>query len=40
MGFPDVFGESGDDEAIFSKMGVNTQDIIAAGLALARSRKS
>ena len=31
LGFPDVFGESGDDEAIFSKLGVNTESIIAAG---------
>jgi transketolase len=30
LGFPDIFGESGDDEAIFSKYGVNTENIIAA----------
>ena len=29
LGFPDVFGESGDNEAIFSKYGVNTENIIA-----------
>lgn len=28
LGFPDVFGESGDDEAIFSKFGINTENII------------
>jgi transketolase len=27
LGFPDIFGESGDNEQIFSKMGVNTQNI-------------
>ena len=30
LGFPDVFGESGDNEAILSKLGVNTECIIAA----------
>jgi transketolase len=35
LGFPDVFGESGDDEAVFSKLGVNTESIVAAGLAMA-----
>ena len=39
LGFPDVFGESGDDEAIFSKFGVNTESIIAAALAMARSAR-
>ncbi len=39
LGFPDVFGESGDDEAIFSKMGVNTESIFAAGLAMAKSNE-
>lgn len=29
LGFPDVFGESGDNEAIFSKYGVNTECVIA-----------
>ncbi len=28
MGFPDIFGESGDYEAIFSKMGINMENII------------
>ncbi len=36
LGFPDVFGESGDDEAIFSKFGVNTESIVAAGRKLAK----
>jgi transketolase len=39
LGFPDVFGESGDDEMIFSKFGVNTESIIAAALAMAKSRE-
>jgi len=30
IGMPDHFGESGDDEAVFSKYGFNTADIIAA----------
>lgn len=30
LGFPDIFGESGDNEAIFSKFGINTENIIAA----------
>jgi len=30
LGFPDCFGESGDNEAIFSKFGVNVENIIAA----------
>ena len=29
LGFPDVFGESGDNEAIFSKFGINTENIVA-----------
>jgi transketolase len=37
LGFPDVFGESGDDEAVFSKLGVNTESIVAAALAMAHS---
>lgn len=28
MGFPDIFMESGDDETIFSKLEMNTEDII------------
>jgi transketolase len=38
LGFPDVFGESGDDEAVLSKLGVNTESIVATGLAMAGSR--
>lgn len=30
LGFPDIFGESGDNEAIFSKFGVNVENIIEA----------
>ena len=30
LGFPDLFGESGDNEAIFSKYGVNVENIIEA----------
>jgi transketolase len=30
IGFPDIFGESGDDEKIFSKLSINTENIIAA----------
>lgn len=30
LGFPDIFGESGDDEEIFSKYGVNTENIVSA----------
>lgn len=37
LGFPDVFGESGDDEAVFSKLGVNVASIIAAGREMARA---
>ncbi len=35
LGFPDVFGESGDDEAVFSRLGVNVESIIAAARAMA-----
>ncbi len=35
LGFPDVFGESGDNEKIFSKFGVNTENIIAKAKELA-----
>lgn len=30
LGFPDRFGESGDDEEIFTKYGINTKNIISA----------
>jgi len=30
LGFPDCFGESGDDETIFSKLGCNVEQIVAA----------
>jgi len=35
LGFPDVFGESGDNEAIFSKLGINTECIVATARELA-----
>ena len=38
LGFPDVFGESGDNEAIFSKFGVNTENIIARAKEIVNSR--
>ena len=37
LGFPDVFGESGDDEAVFSKLGVNVECILAAAREMAKS---
>jgi len=36
LGFPDSFGESGDDEAIFDKFGCNTPQIAAAARALIK----
>jgi transketolase len=39
LGFPDVFGESGDVEAIFTKFGMNTQHIVSAAKDLARSHR-
>ena len=30
LGAPDRFGESGDDETLFSRFGCNTADIVAA----------
>lgn len=36
MGFPDCFGESGDDEAIFRKLGINTDNIIDQAKQLIR----
>jgi transketolase len=35
IGFRDHFGESGDDEKVFSKYGVNTEHIIAAAVEMA-----
>ena len=35
LGFPDVFGESGDNEAVFSKFGINTENIIAKAREIA-----
>jgi len=39
LGFPDVFGESGDNEAIFTKMGVNTECIVTAALKAAAAKE-
>ncbi len=36
LGFPDCFGESGDNEAIFSKLGINTENIVAKVKALLK----
>ena len=38
LGLPDCFGESGDDEAIFSKYGMNTEDIVHAAERLLGGR--
>ena len=38
IGFRDVFGESGDDEKVFSKYGVNTEHIVAAAAGMARTK--
>ena len=38
LGFPDVFGESGNDEAVFSKLGVNTESIVAAARQMIREK--
>jgi len=38
MGFPDSFGESGDEEALLSKWKMNTADVIAAVKAIAEQR--
>lgn len=40
LGFPDCFGESGDDEAIFSKFGVNTENIVARAKRIIKNRGS
>jgi transketolase C-terminal domain/subunit len=37
LGFPDTFGESGDDEAIFSKFGINIENIFEAAKNMAKS---
>jgi len=36
LGFPDCFGESGDYEDIFTKMGINTENLIATARKIAR----
>ena len=40
LGFPDTFGESGDNEAIFSKMGVNTEHVVEAARGAVNGRKA
>jgi transketolase len=37
LGFPDVFGESGDDEKIFSKFGMNVESIVNKAKQLCKS---
>ncbi len=39
LGFPDCFGESGDYEAIFSKMKINTENIVAKAKEIAGTKK-
>lgn len=39
LGFPDCFGESGDDEAVFSKLGCNVENIVEAARNMVKSRK-
>ncbi len=36
LGFPDIFGESGDNEKIFSKLGVNVKNIIESAKRMKR----
>lgn len=38
IGFRDHFGESGDDEKVFSKYGVNTEHIISAARDMAKTK--
>lgn len=40
IGFRDCFGESGDDEKVFSKYGANTEHIVKAAVELARAKVS
>ena len=39
IGFPDIFMESGDDEAIFSLLGMNTENIVEKVRHLLKNRK-
>jgi len=39
LGIPDCFGESGDDEAFFSKYGINTENIVAAAREFIRQAR-
>jgi len=38
LGFPDIFGESGDNEKIFSKFGVNTENVVAKAKELVKDK--
>lgn len=40
LGFPDIFMESGDDEAIFSKMGINTENIVQTVKRILKENKT
>ena len=40
MGFPDIFLESGDDEAIFARHGLNAEGIAAAARAIIANRRN
>jgi transketolase len=39
LGLPDCFGESGDDEAIFTKLGMNTEHVVAAAKRILDEKK-
>lgn len=39
LGFQDVFAESGDDEATFSKLGMNVENIVAAARDMLSAKK-
>jgi transketolase len=38
IGFRDVFGESGDDEKVFSKYGVNTEHVVSAASEMVQAK--
>jgi len=39
VGLPDCFGESGDDEAVFTKLRMNVEHVVAAGRGLLGARR-
>jgi transketolase len=39
IGFPDVFGESGDDNKIFAKMGLSVENVVRQAKLLLRARQ-